>query len=394
MTDIGGNVVARIARIAVPVVILAGFWANSRAYSDNWQGFKYFALSVAVAIYIAVIARRPFREMAIVTASVLFGMSALEAFAIIREDRPIDSLSAGYSVSQPILGWGPEHPGVFHQTKLAAKTRQTIFDVDYTIDGHRTRNVVSADGGPTVAFFGDSMTFGTGLPDSGTLPQLFADAYGRTIRVLNLAFPGYGPQQFLRALQTDIYDDILRQDLRLVVYQTAPWHAERSSCMSGFMLRAPRYEMVDGRPSFQGTCYGRLSTVLKQLIANTSLYRVFFEPLQSLGHDDIDLYIAIIARAAQLAREKYGAPTLVLYLPAGEGYLKRSAYTDDQIMQRMRDAGLAVVEAGLDPAHFPGQPLTIPGDGHPTAVANAARAAMVKAYIERANLPLLAAPSR
>jgi len=384
-----GKLAARIFKSATPVVILAGFWVNSRAYADNWSGFKYLALSFALSLSVAAIGRRPFREIAIVAASALFGLSAVEAFAIIREDRPIDRLAAGYSVSQPILGWGPEHPGVFHQTKLEAKTRRVIFDVDYTIDGHRTRKVVSAESGPAVAFFGDSMTFGTGLSDGETLPQLFADDYERKIRVLNLGFPGYGPQQFLRALETGIYDDMLRGNLRLVVYETAPWHAERSSCTSGFMLRAPRYEMVDGRATYEGACYDRWATALGQLFANTSLYRVFFEPLQRLGRDDIDLYVAILARASQIAREKYGAATLILYLPAGEGYLKGSGFTDDMIMQCMRDAGLDVVNADLDSARFPGQPLTIPGDGHPTAIANAARAEMVKAYIERINPPLL-----
>ena len=96
---------------------------------------------------------------------------------------------------------------------------------------HRNRQVISAPMGPTVAFFGDSMTFGQGVPDADTLPQAFADATGYRWRVLNLAFPGYGPQQFLRALETDIFRDLLTEP-RLFVFLTAPWHAERSSCLS------------------------------------------------------------------------------------------------------------------------------------------------------------------
>jgi hypothetical protein len=53
------------------------------------------------------------------------------------------------------------------------------------------------------------MTFGQGVPDADTLPQAFADATGHRWRVLNLAFPGYGPQQFLRSLETDIFRDLL-----------------------------------------------------------------------------------------------------------------------------------------------------------------------------------------
>jgi hypothetical protein len=39
---------------------------------------------------------------------------------------------------------------------------------------------------------------------------------------------------------------------------------------------------------------------------------------------------------------------------------------------------LLVVDAGLDPNDFPGQTLKIPGDGHPTGVANRAWAVLVR----------------
>jgi hypothetical protein len=71
------------------------------------------------------------------------------------------------------------------------------------------------------------MTFGQGVPDAETLPQAFADATGYrlnvlnlaflcgrhriSLNVLNLAFPGYGPQQFLRALETDMFRDLLTE---------------------------------------------------------------------------------------------------------------------------------------------------------------------------------------
>jgi hypothetical protein len=81
--------------------------------------------------------------------------------------------------------------------------------------------------------------------------ETFADATTRyRLRVINLAFPGYGPQQFLRALETYMFRDLLTEP-RLFVFLTAPWRAERSACMSTFVLRAPRYVMVDGRPAYK-----------------------------------------------------------------------------------------------------------------------------------------------
>lgn len=386
---------SRLAKIVVPVAMLAGFWYAYDATYDNWSSFKYFSLTAALAIYVTVIWRGRIRDISIAVATVMLGLTGIEGYSIVTQARPVDLRPRGYSVSRPILGWGPEHPGLFHHTKLAAKTRHVIFDVDYTIDENLNRQVISAKTGPTVAFFGDSFTFGTGLADSHTLPQIFADLYDRKIRVLNFGFPGYGPQQFLRALETNMFDPLLRQQVRLFVYETAAWHAERASCTAGFMLRAPRYEMVDGRSTYRGACYQHWTTMLKELFANTALYHAFFEPaLGGPTRADIDLYIGIFARAAELAREKYGAPTLIIYMRTDERYLRRSGYTDTEIMQHMRDAGLDVIDSSLDPAAFPGKALTIPGDGHSTAIANAARAAMANAYIERKRPDLLAAASR
>jgi hypothetical protein len=108
------------------------------------------------------------------------------------------------------------------------------------------------------------------------------------------------------------------------------------------------------------------------------MYSMFFEPAFGGARSaDIDLFVAILVRAGQLAREKYGVPTLVLYLP-DEAYASRAGVTDAQIMGRLREGGLVVIDAGLDPGDFPGQELQIPGDGHPTGVANRARALLVR----------------
>ncbi len=51
--------------------------------------------------------------------------------------------------------------------------------------------------------------------------------------------------------------------------------------------------------------------------------------------------------------------------------------TDDQVIQRLRAGGLAVVEGRLDPRDFPWQDLAIPLDGHPTVSAHRARAELL-----------------
>lgn len=383
-----------LAKILVPILIIGAFWYVFYMPYTNWSGVKYFVLAAVFAIYLAVVLRGRLRDVSVVVASIMIGLAGINAYSVITQARPIDYRPLGYSVSRPNLGWGPGHPGVFHQKKLYAKTHHVIFDVHYTITKNLLRKVISAKSGPTVAFFGGSFIFGTGLNDMQTLPQVFADLYDRKIRVLNFGFPGYGPSQFLRAIETNMYDKLLHKQTRLVIYETAAWHAQRTSCRAGWVLRAPRYVMVHGKPTYRGACYQHWSTALQELLANMALYRTFVEPaLGGPSHADIKLYIAILARAAQLVKEKYGAPTVVLYIRTAKAYLRDSGYTDTTIMQSMRKAGLDVIDATLNPKDFPGKPLSIPGDGHPSATANVGRAALAKAYIGK-NLPnLLTVPS-
>jgi len=367
----------------VPVLICGAFWYFYQAPYDNWSSLRYFCLAAAFAIYVAAIMRGRIRDLSVVVATVMLGLAGIEAYSVVTAARPIDYRPKGYSVSHPILGWGPGHPGTFRQRKLAARTRRVIFDVEYTIDKNFNRQVVSASHGPTIAFFGDSFTFGTGLNDKDTLPQQVADLYDRKIRVLNFGFPGYGPQEFLRAVETNMYDPLLRGQTRLVVFEAGSWLIERASCQAGWMLRAPRYKLIDNQPVFQGACYQHWPSFLNELFANTALYHSFVEgALHGPSHADVNLFIAILARAGELVREKYAAPTVILYIRSDDRYLKRSGYTDAKIMQGLREKGLDVVDATLNPMNFIGKPLSIPGDGHPSAVANAARADIVKAYIE------------
>lgn len=390
VTDYRQRTLALLIKILIPCVIFAASWLLYLAPYDNWTSLEYLLLAAALAIYFTIILRGRLRDLFLIVTSVFVALASLEGYSVMSQAQPVDHRPRGYSVPRPILGWGPGHPGLFHQIKLTAKTRAVIFDVDYTIDKNLNRAVVSADSGPTVAFFGDSFTFGTGLNDKDTLPQSFADLYDRKVRVLNFGFPGYGPQQFLRALETGMDDPLLGKDTRLFVYETASWQIERSSCVAGYMLRAPRYEMVDGKPLFRGACYQHWQNLPIELLANTALYHSFIEgALGGPSREDVELYIGIFVRAAELARQKYGAPTVILYMPNEPGYLRRSGYTDAKIMQRLRDAGLDVIDATLN-REAVGQPLTIPGDGHSTGAANRARAQILKAYIEAKRLNLLA----
>jgi hypothetical protein len=342
-----------------------------------WDRFFELALGFAIAVYIVAGIKTGLRNFVLMLATLFFCVAAVELYSLLRVSPVIEISTPGYSGSRVNLGWGPRHTGVFHQKKIDSRTGDVIYDAAYTIDEHLNRQVLSAATGPTIAFFGDSMTFGQGVGDAETLPQAFADATQRRYRVLNFGVPGYGPQQFLRALETDMYSDLL-SDSRLFVMLTAPWHVVRTNCAEGFMWHAPRYVLAQGAPIYVGRCQDHWLQQLRRLWTRTAMYEAVLRPVfGGPSAADVDLFAEILIRAGQLARERYGVPTLILYLQ-NPGYFEQVGKTDTEIERRMRDAGLIVVEASLDAKDFPRQNLIIPRDGHPTGVANRARALIVR----------------
>ncbi|HXP04551.1 MAG TPA: hypothetical protein VN808_10555 [Stellaceae bacterium] len=362
------------------VIVVAGLYFAIWP-SPRWHRVQSLGVALAGGIYLAALCRGRLRDTLAVVASLVFCLFAIEIYIVVIDVPRTLDVTTSHTVSWPVLGWGPAKSGVFHHSKIESKTGRVVFDVDYTIDAHLHRQVISAADAPAVIFAGGSDTFGEGLSDADTLPQLFADATGRSFHVVNLGYPGYGPQQFLRGLETGLFDDVVSQP-RLFVIEVTPWQVDRTSCLENQIARAPRYEMEDGKPIFHGTCEEGWPIVFRALSHVSSIYRSFISrALQGARPDRIDLFVAILARAGEITRAKYGAQTLVIYQP-NEGYLRPAGYTDARLMQRLRDAGLAVVDGGFDPAAFPGENLEIVGEGHPSAVANRAWAALVRDYLD------------
>ncbi|MDQ6867773.1 MAG: SGNH/GDSL hydrolase family protein, partial [Pseudomonadota bacterium] len=114
-------------------------------------------------------------------------------------------------------------------------------------------------------------------------------------------------------------------------------------------------------------------------------YRLFIEPyLQKATHEDVELYIRIVLAAVNLAKEKYGVATLIPYIRyiPENGYLKGTGFSDDEIVQRLRDGGAMVVDVSLAKEEAAGAKLSIEGDGHPTPLANRLRASLLEDCIE------------
>jgi hypothetical protein len=348
----------------------------------GWGSAIEIFLAFSWLAYLASLARGKFRDGLVVLCSLVLGIAALEVMAAKLEAAPPAVVGKGFFAYKPEVGWGAAGPGTYPARRVVPRTGDVIFDVTYTIDRLLLRKTVSSHEGPTIAFFGDSFTFGEGVNDEVTTPQAFADLTDHRLRVLNLGFPGYGPNQVLRALETGAFDAALGSRVALIVLTTAPWHAERTACKPTFTLHAPRYRLHGDGIRHSGACSDGPNLVLREWIQNTALYRTAIEPYrQKVDQGDVELYIRIVLATVDLARKKYGAGMLIPYLPVGDEYLRGAGFTDASIIERLRRGGAFVIDASLAKQVAEGAVIEIPGDGHPTAFAHLARAQSIKAYL-------------
>jgi hypothetical protein len=372
-----GRLVLLLRLAAMPVLLALISWMETRHPVPNFHLFTFFFAFFTFADLASLLGGKA-RDALIVLASLAFGLGVIEGVAAVLEPKALLTSTEGWSALRPIIGWGPEHPGRFHAEKRDPRDGAIVYSADYTIDANLLRQTTSSEKGPAIVFFGDSFTFGMGLNDVDTLPQLFADQLGRKQRVLNLGFSGYGPQQFLRELETGLFDSLIGEEPRLFIFMTGAGHAERIACKPLWMRLGPRYVLESGKIVFKGDCYEGPRLWLREWLGNMASYRMFIEPyLQGVSHDDIELYVRSLGAAVQLAKEKYGAAALIPYLRSTDDYLRGTGFSDETIIARLTEAGATVIDVTLAPEEAQGAVISIPGDGHPTPLANQLRAKLL-----------------
>lgn len=264
---------------------------------------------------------------------------------------------------------------------LAHSTRgpETLFRVTYTINPDGTRLTPAAPAGAdTYLFLGDSFMFGQGLADGETLPAQFAQANDFKVRAVNFAVPGYAPNQWVRALETGMFDALARPPgkVKAVVTWIIPHHLDRVAGEQEWLGAAPRYVVEGGVPRHTGSfTENRLANPLEGLRYLASGQLAFVKAIGERQRQDAqaELFIALMLRLQTLARERLGAPLIAIYTwpdrpePSGD----RASFSQPQLVamiDRLRATGLPLLRVydlmdGIDP-----NLVTIPHDGHPSAL--------------------------
>ena len=267
-----------------------------------------------------------------------------------------------------------------HRFALVKPDGRMIYDAIYTIgdDGFRV-TPLDPTSGDKIVFYGDSFTFGEGLNNDETLPYYVAQLTGRPVK--NYGFHGYGVQQPLAILKSDL-DTSGSVNFLL----TAPWHAERAACKVFYSAGSPKYEIAaDGSVVQTGLC--RMITTLGPLgkIINLSnLYQLYLATRSTEVTDaDYDRYLAIIGDMARISRER-GQKFVIGFIRADESLFKGTHFTNEKILDRLRTMADEVVDLTLAPRNEDLDPKYYhdASDKHPSALANQARAKILKEFFE------------
>jgi len=367
-----------LQRLAPGLVLGAAFIAALVWLSAGW------AMVVgAVWCLVGVVRfRRPLlRNASLALASLFLAMAAVElAFWILAPNAP----NVGASKIETPPDWYPQDPALGFKprpnTTIAATATydgKPLYKVTYHIDATGGRAVPgSVDRGPTWLFVGDSYMFSEGVEDSDTLPSMFARRLDPPAHVVNLGVPGYGSTNIVRAFELGTYDKHVVGKVAAVIAWATPPLLWRVTGDASWLDTSPRYDFgSDGKLHWSGS-FGRYRwTHPWEGLAYYGRSNVAWIGRAMEGHmerEQTRLYVALMARLAELAKQRYDAPLILLsngpekepadqpdlqYLPAFDG---------------LRALGIPIVSVRkkLGPMNTWPQ-YFIPHDGHPTPKMNA-----------------------
>ena len=174
--------------------------------------------------------------------------------------------------------------------------------------------------------FGCSFTLGEGLNDDGTLPYYFTRELAFARPVVNLGFSGYGPHQMLKRIELGMLDEVVSGPVQAAVYVALPSYVDRAAGKVWWDPVGPKYELdSQGIARYVGPFIRIPEPFIPIFYKTLQLIEARRSPL--LDHvvdlvlndrhadrpSQIRTFSAIVARAAQLLKERYGANLYILY---------------------------------------------------------------------------------
>jgi hypothetical protein len=362
------------------IVVLAVALA---ALALGWflQSVAFLFLFVAAAIVARSMERGLVSQSSLALGLFLFGLAAAEWTAPLLFPAPPKltetKFENGYFQRVDDIGTEPRI-GVSGSSKRSTEG-ELIYDVLYTVGENHLRVTPGSPPGPARAnFFGSSFLYGEGLQDNETLPHYYALAAGG-VAVRNFGFHGRGPHHALAILESSGRDT--RGELN--IFLTQAWHATLSGCRPTWNDHSPRYSLSeDGTARRNGMC-DDAGNLPRYLLANGASWSNVLaiadrsvRGWRTVG--DLDLYVAIVRRMAEISRER-GQRFVVAFTNTGGDALVSTGYSDGRLVEAFKAFAddVVIMDLPVPPQTDPWRYKIHPLDGHPTARANRESAALL-----------------
>jgi hypothetical protein len=290
----------------------------------------------------------------------------------------------------PILGFRPQP-----DTKVLATATfddKLVYRQTYNFDAAAARVTPAAPAGAdTYLFMGDSFIFGQGLSDDETLASQFAKLNGQRGHAVNLGVPGYGPNHLVRAFEAGLVDRYKDKKVKAVVTWLIPAHLARVTGDGSWLGSSPRYVLENGKLRFTGTFNEHRWR--DPLAGIRYLLGEEFAFVDAIGQkqkqdEQVELFVALLARLQVLVRETFGVPLVIVYSWPDERTQK--SYGSKQshellvsIIGRIRHLGTPMLSVDSQTEQYDVSQLLIPHDGHPNAFSNELIAEGLKKLLDR-----------
>jgi len=280
--------------------------------------------------------------------------------------------------------------------ETATRGGQTVFRVTYTSTADGTRTTVPGpSGADTYLFVGSSFMFGQGLTDDETLPSQFAHLSGDKVRTVNFSAPGYGINHLVRAFEAGLFDRYKESGrVAAVITWITPAQIEWATGEGEWLLNSPRYVLDNGVPRYTGSF---LNHRLTNPIAGAGyLARKYLAFARQIGEaqrqaEQADLFVALMVRLQQLAKERLGAPLYVLYSWSDDASGPQDNPRDRppvmKVLDRLSEAGIPLLSVNDLTRPYLVSDILIPHDGHPTPFTTRLVAAALKRWLTGAGRP-------
>lgn len=296
--------------------------------------------------------------------------------------------SRGFFLPDETLGYKPAAGQTLsHRTEAMGRL---LYEVQYTInqDGLRVT-------GPTdsrqmsetacLVFFGDSFTFGEGMPDERTMPAQVWKKLGGAVPVVNFGFLGYGPHQMLASLQDGRLESQGHCRPGHVIYQAIPSHVSRAAGLESWDPNGPRYALKDptgirrtghfdeapaqSSLDWYRRWHQRIPWQIRKAFDQSALHRRILRSHRTVEPRDVALFIGIVEEAQTFVERFY---------PDAQFHVLLWDFDDDrpiagEILQQLREHKITVHAMSSILPNFPvdEQRYEIsPYDRHPNAMAH------------------------